>query len=196
MNQEQQPDQQEQQDQQGPGAIALAKPDGSVVHLDDFLGKVVLVVNVASKCGLTPQYTALEQLYRDKREAGLVILGAPAANFREQEFDSDAEIAEFCTLNYGVSFPLLSRISVAGADRHPLYGALIAAHPETLGADEFRQMMAKHQVELAAPPGVLWNFEKFLIGRDGQVIDRFAPHLGADDAALVQAIDDALAAPG
>lgn len=177
------------------GAIALTKPDGAVAHLDDYLGKVVLVVNVASKCGLTPQYTALEQLYRDKRDAGLVILGVPAGNFREQEFDSDAEIAQFCELNYGVSFPLLSKVSVAGADRHPLYGALIGAHPDTQGADEFRQMMAKHQVELAAPPGVLWNFEKFLIGRDGKVIGRFAPHLAADDAALVAAIDSALATP-
>lgn len=178
------------------GGIALARPNGSVASLKDYLGKVVLVVNVASKCGLTPQYTGLEQLYQEQRAQGLEILGFPSGNFREQEFETDSEIGQFCQANYGVTFPVMSKLSVAGENQHALYAALIHTLPEPVGADEFRAMMAQHKVELAAAPAVLWNFEKFLINRQGEVVGRFAPHIGADDARLVAAIEAALTANG
>ena len=175
-------------------ALPFALPDGRQASLDDYLGKVVLLVNVASKCGLTPQYAALEAAYRAQQAAGLVILGFPTGNFREQEFDTDAEIAQFCALNYGVSFPILSKISVAGDDQHALYGALTSAQPIPVGAGEFRQMMHKHGMELAPEPGVLWNFEKFLVNRQGEVVGRFAPHIGVADSVLADAISAQLAA--
>jgi len=154
---------------------------------------VVLVVNVASKCGLTPQYAGLESLYKEKCAAGLTVLGFPAGNFRDQELASDAEILEFCTLNYGVSFPILSKISVAGPDQHPLYAALTWAKPLALAADEFVSMMQKHNLALASAPELLWNFEKFLISRQGEVVGRFAPHVAVDDPRLALAIEAELA---
>ncbi len=165
-----------------------------ITELQAYTGKVVLVVNVASKCGLTPQYAALEQLYKSRRDDGLVILGYPAGNFREQEFDTDAEIAQFCEVNYGVSFPVMPKISVAGPDQHPLYKALTAAIPEGSGADEFRAMMSKHQVAIASAPGILWNFEKFLVDKGGDVVARFAPGVAPDDPRLLAALDAALKA--
>jgi glutathione peroxidase len=161
-------------------------------ELEAYTGKVVLVVNVASKCGLTPQYAALEKLYQSRRDDGLVILGYPAGNFREQEFDTDAEIAQFCEVNYGVSFPIMPKISVAGADQHPLYKALTEAIPEGFGADEFRTTMSKHKVPLASLPEILWNFEKFLVNKSGEVAARYAPGVTPDDWRLVAAIDAAL----
>ena len=174
-------------------SIPLARPDGSQTSVGDYRGKVVLVVNVASKCGLTPQYASLEAMYQQKQAAGLVVLGFPSGNFREQEFDTDAEIAQFCAMNYGVSFPVLSKISVAGLDQHPLYAGLTAARPEATGATEFRASMAKYKLELAPAPGVLWNFEKFLINRSGDVVGRFAPDIAVDDPRIMAAIDAALA---
>jgi glutathione peroxidase len=174
--------------------ISFALPDGRQASLRDYLGKVVLLVNVASKCGLTPQYAGLEKIYSEQQEAGLVILGFPTGNFREQEFDTDQEIAQFCALNYGVSFPILSKISVAGGDQHPLYGALTSALTQPTGADEFRQMMKKHGMELAPEPELLWNFEKFLLDRQGRVVGRFAPHIGVEDSLLADAINQQLSA--
>lgn len=173
--------------------IPLARPDGGAATLSDYAGKVVLVVNVASKCGFTPQYQALEQLYRDRQEAGLVILGFPTGNFAAQEFDTDAEIAQFCSTNYGVSFPVLSKISVAGTDTHPLYAGLMAAQPVPAGIEEFREMMKQYKMELPPAPAVNWNFEKFLLDRQGQVVGRFASHIGVDDVRLAAAIDAELA---
>src|SRR3979409_1457608 len=107
--------------------IKLRRIDGSSDSLGSYAGKVLLVVNVASKCGLTPQYTGLEKLYEDKREQGLEVVGFPANNFGAQEPGTDAEISEFCALTYDVRFPMFSKISVLGADRHPLYASLVAA---------------------------------------------------------------------
>jgi glutathione peroxidase len=174
------------------GGIALARPDGSQASLNDYLGKVVLVVNVASKCGLTPQYAGLEQLYREQAAQGLEILGFPSRNFRGQEFDTDSEIGQFCQQNYGVSFPVMSKVSVAGEHQHPLYASLTHTLHDATGADEFRTMMAKHQVEVTEAPGVMWNFEKFLVSRKGEVVGRFAPHIAADDPRLITAIDKEL----
>ena len=176
--------------------IPLKKIDGSAATLGDYAGKVLLVVNVASKCGLTPQYDGLEALYADKKDAGLVVLGFPANDFAGQEPGTDGEIADFCRSTFGVDFPMFSKIAVTGAERHPLYGALVAARPQATQnpAGELRATLEKHGLAPTDPTGVMWNFEKFLIGRDGQVIGRFAPDVAPDDPTLVKAIDDALAA--
>lgn len=173
--------------------IPVTRIDGSEGRLGDYAGKVLLVVNVASKCGLTPQYAGLEALYKAKKDAGLEILGFPANNFRGQEPGSEAEISSFCTLNYGVTFPMFAKISVTGADRHPLYDALVAAQPEAEGTEAFRARLAGFGVVPGLASDVLWNFEKFLVGRDGLVVGRFSPDMPADSARLVSAVDAALA---
>ena len=132
--------------------------DGTSQPLAEFAGKVVLVVNVASKCGLTPQYAGLEALYRRYRDQGFVVLGFPCNQFAEQEPGSAEEIAQFCSLTYDVSFPMFGKIDVNGADEHPLYTWLKRSAPGVMGTE-----------------GIKWNFTKFLIGRDGLVVERFAP---------------------
>ncbi|KLI99908.1 glutathione peroxidase [Luteimonas sp. FCS-9] len=173
--------------------IPLTTIDGDTTTLGTYAGKVLLVVNVASKCGLTPQYAGLEALYREKRAAGLEILGFPANDFAGQEPGSDAEIQQFCTLNYDVGFPLFSKIAVTGPDAHPLYAALTAARPEATGDGPMRERLRGHGMTPNPAPGVLWNFEKFLIDRDGRVVDRFAPDVAADDPRLRAAVEAALA---
>ncbi len=179
--------------------IPLTTLDGKPATLAQFAGKVLLVVNVASKCGLTPQYTALEALYGRFRERGLDILGFPANDFAGQEPGTDAEIAQFCSTEYPVSFPLFSKIVVTGPGKHPLYAALTAARPQRTGnGDTFYNQLAEYASAHGfpppnAPPELLWNFEKFLLGRDGQVIGRFAPDVVPDDPKLVEAIEAALA---
>lgn len=167
--------------------------DGTPATLRPFAGKVLLVVNVASKCGLTPQYEGLEALYEDKRERGLEVLAFPANNFKGQEPGSDAEIEAFCTAMFGVKFPLFSKISVVGEDQHPLYGALTRAQPNATGDGPFRERLKGYGIQPNPAPDVLWNFEKFLVSRDGEVVARFAPNIGADDPELVAAIDAELA---
>lgn len=125
--------------------------------LADYVGSVVLVVNTASKCGLTPQFTGLEKLYEDYVDQGLVILGFPCNQFAGQEPKTEAEIGEFCERNYGVTFPMFAKIDVNGSDAHPLYKWLRGEKGGLLG------------------DAIKWNFTKFLIGRDGQVIKRYAP---------------------
>ena len=174
--------------------IPVTRIDGSPDSLHAHAGKVLLVVNVASKCGLTPQYDGLEKLYEDKRAQGLEVLGFPANNFGAQEPGTDAEISEFCSLTYDVKFPMFSKISVLGVDQHPLYGALTTAQPTAIGDGPFRERLKGYGISPSNPVDVLWNFEKFLIGRDGQVIARFAPDITADDPRLLNAIEDALAA--
>jgi len=158
-------------------------------------GSVLLVVNVASKCGLTPQYEGLEALYRRYRDRGLVVLGFPANNFLQQEPGTEAEIADFCRTTYDVSFPMFAKISVAGPDRHPLYAALTQAKPEAAGPNgkAMRARLESKDIPIHPEPEVLWNFEKFVIGRDGSVLARFAPDTPPDDPALVAAIERALA---
>lgn len=175
--------------------IPLRRIDGTPTTLGEFQGKVLLAVNVASKCGLTPQYEALEKLYQSKREQGLVVLGFPANEFGAQEPGTNAEIQQFCTTNYGVQFPMFEKIVVKGEGIHPLYKALTEALPsaETFGDDGFAKKLADYGIPAGAPGEVLWNFEKFLIGRDGKVIGRFAPNIAPDHPQLVAAIDAALA---
>ncbi len=173
--------------------IPLTTITGSSSSLADHAGKVLLVVNVASKCGLTPQYEGLEALYERYRDRGLEVLGFPANNFLGQEPGTDDEIAEFCRSTYSVAFPLFSKISVVGDDQHPLYAALTAAAPRAQGdPDGFRETLKGHGIQVTSDPDVLWNFEKFLISRDGEVLGRFAPTTAPDDDALIAAIEAAL----
>ncbi len=174
--------------------ISLSGIDGTAKTLREHAGKVLLIVNVASKCGLTPQYEALQKLYAAKQAQGLEVLGFPANNFAGQEPGSNDEIASFCQLKYEVTFPLYSKISVAGADTHPLYKALITAQPKSVGTIGLREKLAGHGITPTAEPEVLWNFEKFLVSRNGEVIARFAPDVAPDDALITAAIDKALAA--
>ena len=157
--------------------------------LADYAGSVLLVVNVASKCGLTPQYEGLEALYRRYSKDGLVVLGFPANNFAGQEPGSNDEIAAFCSTNYAVTFPLFAKISVAGEDQHPLYAELTSQAPTAAGKEAFRDNLRGHGMTPTEDPDVLWNFEKFVVSRGGQVVGRFAPSVLPDDPALVQAIE-------
>jgi glutathione peroxidase len=144
--------------------------------LSDFRGEVILIVNTASRCGLTPQYEGLESLYESRHDKGFVILGFPANNFAGQEPGSDSEIAEFCRLNYGVTFPMFARISVKGAEIDPLY-ATLTTMPAPIGGE------------------VQWNFQKYVVDRKGNVVARFEPRTSPDDPALVELIDSLLATP-
>lgn len=174
--------------------IPLWRIDGTPTTLGDYAGKVLLVVNVASECGLTPQYDGLESLYREYRESGLAVLGFPANDFGEQEPGSDAEISNFCTSMYGVKFPMFSKIVVTGDDKHPLYRALIEAKPvaEFKKDSGIRAYQLKHSPNTASSPEVHWNFEKFLIDRDGHVVRRFGPDTDPLADVVVEAIQDAL----
>ncbi|MDH4017182.1 MAG: glutathione peroxidase [Actinomycetota bacterium] len=152
--------------------------DGNPRSLGEFEGKAVLVVNVASKCGLTPQYDGLQRLYDEYRDRGLEILGFPCNQFAGQEPGTDADVKEFCALNFNVQFPLFSKIEVNGEGRAPLYDWLCASEigPEDSG-------------------DVKWNFGKFLIGRDGQIMARFGPSVEPNSVELTSAIDVVLERP-
>lgn len=173
--------------------IPLQSIEGTTGNLAPYRGKVLLVVNVASKCGLTPQYAGLEKLYQDKRAGGLEVLGFPANNFMGQEPGSDAEIKDFCSTQFDVHFPLFSKISVGGKDQHPLYAQLIAAQSSATGEGPMREKLKGYGIDPANKADVLWNFEKFLVSRDGKVVGRFAPDVTADDPRLTAAIDAELA---
>ncbi len=173
--------------------IPVKTIQGNEVDLSQYQGKVLLVVNVASKCGLTPQYEGLEKLYEAQKENGLEILGFPANNFLAQEPGTDAEIQEFCSLTYDVKFPLFSKISVAGDDKHPLYQTLTQAIPERIGEGPWWKDLVDYGLTPNPKPEVLWNFEKFLVNKKGEVVARFAPDITADDDRLVDAINAELA---
>lgn len=149
--------------------------DGKDVALSQFKGKVLLLVNTASKCGFTRQYEGLEKLYKTYKDRGFVILGFPANNFLWQEPGTDGEIKQFCSIKFGVSFPMFSKISVKGKDQHPLYAFLTdeRANPGFGGA-------------------ITWNFNKFLVGRDGKVVGRFGSKVEPDSKELVDALEKAL----
>lgn len=174
--------------------IPLKTISNDDASLADYAGKVVLAVNVASKCGLTPQYEGLEALYESYKDKGLVVAGFPANDFGAQEPGSNEEIASFCTTNFGVAFPMFEKITVVGPDKHPLYAALTEAVPSAQGDGEtFRERLRGYGMTPNPEPEILWNFEKFLIARDGTVAARFAPTTAPDDAALVAAIEAELA---
>lgn len=148
---------------------------GSSVNLSDFQEKVILIVNTASKCGFTYQYDGLEKLYQDYKDQGFVILGFPANNFLKQEPGSNEEIANFCRLNYGVTFPMFSKISVKGKDIHPLYEYLTSKE----SGHEFGGK-------------ITWNFNKFLISKDGEILNRFGSKVKPESEKIISAIEEAL----
>ncbi|UEL29111.1 glutathione peroxidase [Pseudarthrobacter sp. L1SW] len=154
--------------------IPLALNDGTLTDFGRFRGKVVLVVNVASNCGFTPQYAGLETLYEKFRERGFEVLGVPCNQFAGQEPGSDSEIAEFCQRNFGVTFPLTAKADVRGKNQHPLFTELTKFKGGLL------------------PGLVKWNFEKFLVNRDGLVVNRFAPTVEPDSAQVIDAVEEAL----
>jgi glutathione peroxidase len=155
--------------------IPLKDIDGKNTSLKPYQGKVMLIVNVASKCGFTPQYTALEALHQKYAAQGLVVCGFPCNQFGGQEPGTDAEIKAFCTSKYSVTFPMFDKLEVNGANRHPLYVALA-------GKDS------------PFPGSIKWNFTKFLIGRDGKILNRFDSKVKPDSAEVTKAIEAALAA--
>jgi glutathione peroxidase len=156
-------------------SIPLTLNDGTETDFGRFKGNVVMVVNVASQCGFTPQYAGLELLYGKFKDRGFEILGVPCNQFAGQEPGSDHEIAEFCERNFGVTFPLAAKADVRGKDQHPLYAELT----------RFKNGLL--------PGLVKWNFEKFLVNRDGVVVARFAPTVEPDSPEIIAAIEDALA---
>ncbi len=155
--------------------ITLKDIDGKDTSLKPYQGKVLLIVNVASKCGFTPQYTALEALYQKYKDQGLVVLGFPCNQFGHQEPGTDAEIKQFCSSKYNVTFPMFDKIEVNGANRHPLYVRLAGQ-------------------ESPFPGNIGWNFTKFLVGRDGKILKRFNSPVKPDSAEVTQVIESALAA--
>lgn len=173
--------------------IPVKTIDRQETTLAPYQGKVLLIVNTASKCGLTPQYEGLEKLYQAKKAEGLEILGFPANNFNGQEPGNEEEISSFCSLNYDVHFPLFAKVSVLGADQHPLYHKLTTDLPATTGDGPMREKLKGFGIEHTNAPDVLWNFEKFLVGKNGDVVARFAPDIVADDARIVDAINAELA---
>jgi glutathione peroxidase len=175
--------------------IPLRRIDGSTASLKDYDGQVLLVVNVASKCGLTPQYEGLEQLARKYRAEGLVVLGFPANDFGAQEPGSNREIIEFCTTRFGVDFPMFEKISVKGEGQHPLYKELILQQPQAQSneAGSLRGVLEQSGLGPTAPTDVMWNFEKFLIDRHGKVSGRFAPDVEPANPGLIAAIESELA---
>ena len=173
--------------------IPVQDIQGQAVDLAQYQGKVLLIVNVASKCGLTPQYEGLEQLYQAKKAQGLEVLGFPANNFLEQEPGSNDEIQHFCSVNYDVHFPLFAKISVAGDDKHPLYQTLTQAIPERTGEGPWWKDLVDYGLTPNNPPEVLWNFEKFLVNKQGEIVARFAPDITANDERIVSVIEAELA---
>ena len=155
--------------------VPLKDIDGNSTSLKPYQGKVLLIVNVASKCGFTPQYAALEAVYKKYQDQGLVVLGFPCNQFAHQEPGTDLEIKQFCTSKFDVTFPMFDKIDVNGADRLPLYMLLA-------GKDS------------PFPGDIGWNFTKFVIGRDGKILNRFASPVKPDSAEVTQAIEAALAA--
>lgn len=153
----------------------MERIEGEKERLDKYKGKVVLIVNTASRCGLTPQYEALEKLYRERKDDGFVVLGFPANDFRNQEPGTNEEILEFCRQRFDVTFPLFARISVLGETAHPLYKRL-ASQPEPIGGEP------------------RWNFTKFLVDRQGRVVARFEPGVRPDDERLTSKVEELLAA--
>jgi glutathione peroxidase len=171
-------------------SVPIKTITGSDSSLGDYAGSVLLIVNVASQCGLTPQYEGLVRLYRKYRDQGFVVLGFPANDFGGQEPGTDEEIATFCSGKFGVDFPMFSKVVATGPDKHPLYDALTAAWPEASGnADAMREGMRSRGRTPTEQPEVLWNFEKFLISRRGEVVGRFVPATRPDAPELEAAIE-------
>lgn len=176
--------------------IPVKKIDGTETTLAEFEGKALLLVNVASKCGLTPQYAGIESLYKEYKDQGFEVLGFPANNFLAQEPGTSEEIQDFCQTNYDVTFPLFQKISVKGDDQHPLYSFLTAEKGEAdiANGTAFEEKLAGFGQTRENASDVLWNFEKFLIAKDGTIAARIAPDVTAEDERVVAALKAELAA--
>jgi glutathione peroxidase len=173
--------------------IPVETIDGAETDLSAYKEKVLLIVNVASKCGLTPQYEGLQKLYDEYQGKGFEVLGFPANNFMGQEPGTEDEIKEFCESNFKVKFPLFSKISVKGDDQHRLYHFLTENKPETdVNDGALEENLKGYGHNRSAGNEVLWNFEKFLIGRDGAIAARFAPDVTAEDSRLIEKIETEL----
>ncbi|CAN5622886.1 glutathione peroxidase [soil metagenome] len=174
--------------------IPVKTIDGEETNLEKYKGEVLLVVNVASKCGLTPQYEGLEKLYENYRGKGFEVLGFPSNDFMGQEPGTEEEIKDFCASNFDVQFPLFSKVGINGENRHPLYANLIEARPQTdvTNGDDMLNNLIKFGHKHLNETDVLWNFEKFLIGKNGEVAARFAPDVTAEDERLIEKVEQEL----
>lgn len=178
-------------------SIPLQKNDGTPTTLADYRGRVLLVVNTASKCGLTPQYEGLEKLHEAYGAQGFSVLGFPCNQFLGQEPGSDADIQQFCTMKFDIKFPIFKKLEVNGPNAHPLYRLLKESRPV---AEKPRHSMFAMKLRLIGQKpknegDILWNFEKFLIDRTGKVVARFAPDVKPTDPLLITALESALKSP-
>ena len=175
--------------------IPVTTIDGKPSSLGAYKGQVLLIVNVASKCGLTKQYEGLEGLYEQYKGQGLIVAGFPSNDFAGQEPGTNDELAAFCTGTFGVKFPLFAKMTVVGAEKHPLYQALTEALPVAEGVSKppFREKLKGYGMTPNPEPEVLWNFEKFLVSRDGRVVKRFTPDTTPDEPGFLAAVKSELA---
>lgn len=174
--------------------IEFKNAKGESSTLGKEAGNVLLVVNVASKCGLTPQYEGLEKMFEKYQAQGFKVIGFPANEFAGQEPGTNAEIQQFCTMNFGVKFPVMEKIVVKGEGQHALYKELTHAAPKAFRNDNsFEEKLRGYGVLSGGPSDIMWNFEKFLVDRKGNVVGRFSPEITAEDPALVKAVEGELA---
>lgn len=164
----------------------LKSLSGEEIPMNTYKGKVVIVVNTASKCGLTPQYEGLEAMYKKYKDQGLVILGMPCNQFLNQEPGSSSEIANFCLVNYGVSFPMFSKIEVRGENAHPLYKMMTNEMPfkgfdDSASGQKFKSFLSAKFPEIYKGDGVKWNFTKFIFNRKGELVKRIEPNIAPKD---------------
>jgi glutathione peroxidase len=174
--------------------FSVTQMGGKKTTLADYKGQVLLLVNTASKCGLTPQYEGLEAVYRKYKNDGLQVLGFPANEFLAQEPGTNSEIQEFCKMKFGVDFPMFEKIVVKGEGQHPLYNFLTTTHPEATmkpGGTLLEKLKAGGLLT-GKPEDIKWNFEKFLINRKGEIAARFSPELAPEDPIIVAAIEKEL----
>ena len=170
--------------------IPVKTIDGKDTNLGEYKGKTLLIVNVASKCGLTPQYEGLQKLYSEYKDKGVEVLGFPANNYLGQEPGTEEEIKDFCSTNYNVTFPMFAKLSTKGDDQHELYKYLTETKPETdVNDGGLEEKLAGFGSVRSTPSEVLWNFEKFLVNKDGEITARFAPDVKPDDSRLIEKLE-------
>lgn len=171
--------------------IPVKTIDGEETNLGEYKGKTLLIVNVASKCGLTPQYEGLQKLYSEYKDQGFEVLGFPANNYLGQEPGTEEEIKDFCATNYNVTFPMFSKLSTKGDDQHALYKYLTESKPETdVNDGDLEERLKGYGAVRSTPSEVLWNFEKFLVNKDGEIAARFAPDVKPDDERLLAKLNE------
>jgi glutathione peroxidase len=177
--------------------IPLRRIDGSAASLAEHEGTVLLIVNVASQCGLTPQYAELEEIYEKYRDRGFSVLGFPANQFAGQEPGSNAEIQQFCQSKFGIKFPMFEKIVVKGDGQHRLYSELITQCPTAQQKPNgtLRKTLDQHGLGPSNDRDIMWNFEKFLVNRRGEVVGRFAPDIPPKDSTITAAIEAELSKP-